>query len=306
MKTIAVVGSLVMDLVAQVDAFPLEGQTIIGGDFSSHPGGKGANQAVSAARMGAQVKMYGKVGADDYGKTFLEVLNNEGIDAAGVSVDAEAPTALGLIQINRCAENKIVVVPGANYAYSCDDLERDLEAVLNCDLVIAQLELRHEVTYALIEACDKAGVPVILNPAPAVELPVSVLSKVTYLTPNETELGILTGLPVDTREEVAAAVAKLLDMGVQTVVATMGKRGAVIGTRAGLDTVGAYTVEAIDTVAAGDAFNGALAYGVTEGMSMKAAVGFANAVGALAVTKRGAIPSLPYKKEVLEFIEKAL
>jgi ribokinase len=190
MRKIAVVGSFVMDLIAQVDEFPQEGQTVIGKGFVTLPGGKGANQAVSASRQGADVAMYGRVGDDDFGKTFLGLFESEGIDTGRVKMLKEFPTAMGLIQLNRSGENKIVVVPGANFGYELDDLIRDSEDFLKADLVLAQLELKPEVTFKLIELCFDAKVPIILNPAPATAIPDDILSKITILTPNETELEI--------------------------------------------------------------------------------------------------------------------
>ena len=304
MKQIAVVGSFVMDLIARVDAFPNDGQTIIGGAFLCLPGGKGANQAVAASRLGGNVQMFGRVGTDGYGETFLNVFKEANIDVSYVKKHAELPTAVGLIQIDNRAENRIVVIPGANYGYSETDLIADSEAIFKSDLVVTQLELRHEVTYKLIELCFEQGVPVVLNPAPAVKIPNEILKKVTYLTPNETELEILTDLKIETLDDAKIAITKLLMLGIKVVIATLGKNGALIGSSDGFRHIPGYTVEAIDTVAAGDSFNGALAVGIVEGKPMADIVAYANAVGALTVTKQGAIPSLPYAREVEAFMKR--
>lgn len=304
MKKIAVVGSFVMDLVARVEAFPKAGQTIIGEDFERHFGGKGANQAVAAARLGAEVCMFGCVGNDDYGRGFLQLFKEETIDITHVKAKEDLPTALGLIQINKHAENKIVVVPGANFGYLEADLEEDLPAILDSALVVTQLELRHDITFKLIDACYNAGVPVLLNPAPAVAIADDILSKVTYLTPNETELEILTGMTLHSLEDVKEAIKILLDLGVKHVIATLGDKGALIGSKEGFKHIEGYKVEALDTVAAGDSFNGALAHGIVLAQPLEAVVKKANAVGALTVTQKGAIPSLPHAKRVSEFIEK--
>lgn len=303
-KKIAVVGSFVMDLIAKVEAFPHAGQTIIGKAMETFPGGKGANQAVAAARLGADVQMFGKLGDDANGAEFLTLFNKEKIDVSCVQMHRELPTAMGLIQINAQAENKIVVIPGANFGYTIDDLLRDSEEFLKADLVVTQLELQHEVVFKLIELCADHNVPIILNPAPAVPLSDKILSKVSYLTPNETELEILTDMRVETLEDAKMAIDKLLKIGVKTVIATLGKNGALIGSESGFTHVPGYRVNAVDTVAAGDSFNGALAFGIVQSQSMESIVRFANAVGALTVTKQGAIPSLPTFEEVRVFTSK--
>ena len=303
MSRITVVGSFVMDLIGTVDQFPLDGQTVIGKTFNTMPGGKGANQAVSAARLGGDVSMVGRVGDDAYGKVFLELFKAEGINTDRVQALEGFPTGVGLIQINSKAENKIVVIPGANYGYTIGDLSADAHEIMKSDYVVLQLELLHEVTEKTIDLCAKAGVKVILNPAPAVPLNKEILSKVTYLTPNETELEILSGIKVNTIEDAKEAVKMLLDIGVEHVVATLGKNGALIGDKDGFRHIGGYEVEAIDTVAAGDSFNGALVTALSKGETLDDAVKYANAVGALTVTRKGAIPSLPMEKEVASFLK---
>lgn len=302
MSKISVVGSFVMDLIGTVEDFPKDGQTVIGKTFYTMPGGKGANQAVAAARLGADVAMFGRVGEDGYGDTFLKLFREEGIDVSNVKQLVEQPTALGLIQINNRAENKIVVIPGANYGYTLEDVTTDADKFLASEYVIVQLELLLDVTYAIIKRCHDAGVKVILNPAPAVPIPNEVLSMVSILTPNETELEILTGMSIGSVDDAKAAMQKLLDLGVEHVVATLGKNGALVGDSAGFDLIPGYSVDAIDTVAAGDSFNGALATGLTKGMTLREAARYANAVGALTVTKKGAIPALPNAEEVNTFI----
>lgn len=299
---VTVVGSFVMDLIGLVDEFPKDGQTVIGKGFYSLPGGKGANQAVAAARLGASVRMIGRLGADAYGDEFVRLFEREGIAIDRVRQIEGQHTALGLIQINQRAENKIVVIPGANYDYSPDDAQSDAADYLDSDFVVVQLELRNEVTYDVIRRCHAAGVPVVLNPAPAVPLPKEILACVSYLTPNETELAILSGLPTETQEEVEAAVKTLLGYGVRNIVATLGAKGALVANGEGLTYVPGYRVEAIDTVAAGDSFNGAMVARLSAGDDLIDAVRYANAVGALTVTKKGAIPSLPTAAEVRDFL----
>lgn len=301
MKKLAVVGSFVMDLITRVNEFPLEGQTLISDNFRCLPGGKGANQAMAAARLGANVMMFGKLGTDSYGDTFISVFKEAKVDISHVRQVEELPTAMGLIQINQHAENKIIVVPGANFGYTLEDLERDFEKICEADIVITQMELKPEVTFELIDRCYAKQIPVVLNPAPAADIPKKILSKVTYLTPNETELEILSGVPVYDEASAEKAIKALLEIGVGTVIATLGKKGAVIGNLSGFEYVKGYSVNAVDTVAAGDSFNGALVTRLIEGDTLSSAVAYANAVGALTVTKHGAIPSLPFSKEVEVF-----
>ena len=303
MSRITIVGSFVMDLIGTVDQFPLDGQTVIGKTFNTMPGGKGANQAVAAARLGGDVSMVGRVGDDAYGKLFLELFKAEGINTDGVKALDGLPTGVGLIQINSKAENKIVVIPGANYGYTVGDLSADVHKIITSEFVVLQLELLHEVTAKTIEICASAGVKVILNPAPAVPLNKEILSKVAYLTPNETELEILSGIKINSIEDAKKAVKVLLDIGVEHVVATLGNKGALIGDKDGFRHISGYEVQAIDTVAAGDSFNGALVTALSKGETIDDAVKYANAVGALTVTKKGAIPSLPTEKEVASFLK---
>ncbi|HYE11637.1 MAG TPA: ribokinase [Patescibacteria group bacterium] len=302
MNKITVVGSFVMDLIGTMESFPLEGQTIIGKTFKTLPGGKGANQAVAASRLGGNVEMIGMVGNDAFGDTFKKVFDEEKITINHVLTSKESPTAVGLIQINCKGENKIVVIPGANYDYTIEALQKVKDTIKSSKLVLAQLELRPEVTFALIDLCHELGVPIVLNPAPAIPIDASYLKKVTYLTPNETELEIISKMKIQSLEDTKLAIQKLLDIGVKNVIATLGSKGALIGNESGFEHVPGYTVDVVDTVAAGDAFNGAFAYGVVEGFTLNQAVRYANAVGALTVTKPGAIPSLPSKAEVDKFI----
>ncbi|MCD5414385.1 MAG: ribokinase [Clostridiales bacterium] len=303
MSKITVIGSFVMDLIGIVNEFPLAGQTVIGKSMKTFHGGKGANQAVSAARLGGKVSMVGMVGNDDYGNTFKFLLKKENIDMSCVLTSQIEPTGVGLIQVNRLGENKIVVIPGANYEYSINDLEAVKEQIKKSGIVITQLELKHEVTFRLINLCDELNVPIIVNPAPAIKIQEEYYSKITYLTPNETELGILSGISIKNMEDVKRAIKELLNRGVKNVVVTLGSKGAIIGTQGGFQYVEGFKVNVVDTVGAGDAFNGALAYGIAnKNKKLLEVVKHANAVGALSVTKRGAIPSLPTKEQVSCFV----
>ena len=241
------------------------------------------------------------LGKDENGDTFRKILKEEGIKSDNV-FSCDKPTAVAQIQINNQGQNRICVIPSANYEFSFEDLDRVDEIIRNTELLIFQLEMRLDVTKEAIKRAHKYGVKVLLNPAPAVPLDEEILGIVDYLTPNETELSILTGLPTDTDEEVIAAANKLIALGTKNIVATLGSRGAMIANANGAEIVSGYKVKAIDTVAAGDSFNGALAVALTEGKSLKEAVAFANAMGALTVQKQGAIPSLHTRKQVEAFI----
>lgn len=302
MAKITVIGSFVMDMVARLEEFPKAGQTVLGKSLGVYPGGKGANQAVAARRLGGDVEMIGCVGKDGNGKTFLDLLRREGIETSHIKESEEVPTAIAQIQIDQAGENKIVVIPSANHAFTKDDLHSLKEVFSKTELVVMQLELEYEVSLEILRVCKELKVPVILNPAPAVKLPKEILGLATYVTPNETELEILTGQKTQTEEQLYSAAEALLDMGVKTVVATLGKRGAMIATAEGKQIIEGYRVKAVDTVAAGDSFNGALAKGIADGKDLAEAIRYANAVGALTVTKQGAIPSLPTASEVQSFL----
>ena len=289
---ITVVGSFVMDMVARMERFPQAGETTIGQSVQYFPGGKGANQCIAAARLGGNVRMAGMLGDDAYGRQFHKLLDESGVDRTHVYC-CDQPTAVAQVQINAEGQNRIVVIPSANHAFGFED---------DSEMIILQLEMRLDVTMEIIRRCHGYGVPVLLNPAPAVPLDSEILGMVTYLTPNETELAILSGMPTDTLEQQIAAARHLNNLGVRTCIATLGEAGALVCTKEDCFVVPAYRVKAVDTVAAGDSFNGALAVALTEGKTMKEAVQFANAMAALTVQVAGAIPSLHTRAQVEEFI----
>ena len=301
MAKITVVGSFVMDNVAKMKKFPQEGETILGESIELFPGGKGANQCVSIARLGGDVEMVGMLGQEANGDVFKKILKAEGIESKNVFL-CEKPTAIAQVQINEKGQNRICVIPSANFEFGFEDLDKIDTVLQNTQLIVLQLEMRLDVTKELINRAHAYGVPVLLNPAPAVPLEEVVLSKIDYLTPNETELAILTNVNTDTDEGVVEAAKKLLTMGVKTVIATLGERGALIANADATKIIPGYAVKAVDTVAAGDSFNGALAVALTEGKTLEESVRFANAMGALTVQKKGAIPSLHTRLEVEKFI----
>lgn len=301
MAKITVIGSFVMDNVAKMERFPEAGESIIGTSIERFPGGKGANQCVAVARLGGDVEMVGMLGRDADGDVFRSILREEGIACEHVFA-CDTPTAIAQIQIDATGQNRICVIPSANHAFGFEELEAVDGLIKSTELLILQLELRLDVTAEIIRRAHKYGTKILLNPAPAAALDAELLGMVDYITPNETELAILTGLPTETDDQVKAAAAKLIAGGTRTVISTLGSRGALIATAEGATIVPGYRVKAVDTVAAGDSFNGAFAVALTEGKTLTEAVRFANAMGALTVQKQGAIPSLHRRDDVEAFI----
>jgi len=303
MFKVTVIGSLVMDQVIKLKKFPKEGDTLFGDEINYYLGGKGANQAYALTRLGANTEMIGMVGDDNFGKAFIETFKKAGTKVSNIMISSKIGTSIASILSNYQAENKIVVMHGANFEFNAKELKKVESVLKNSDLVITQLELKPEIEEAIIKLCAKHKVPVQLNPAPAYKLSKDVLSKVTYITPNDLELSILTGMKTDTLEYAKKAVKKLLSMGPKNVISTLGGNGAMIGDKKGVRHIPGFKVKVVDTVGAGDAFNGGFAYAISKGHNIDDAVRFANAVGGLAVTKQGAFPSMPSLKQVNELIK---
>jgi ribokinase len=299
---VAVVGSLNMDLVIRSPRIPLPGETIIGGEFHTAPGGKGANQAVAAARLGAQVSMVGRVGRDAFGSQLLENLAADGIEHNFVLEDREASTGVALIVVADDGENSIVVASGANAHLSPADVETSEAAIARADVLLLQLESPLETVTQAAQTARARGVTVILNPAPARALPGELLALVDVIIPNESETALLTGMPVENQAEAEAAAAMLRRRGVGTVILTLGERGALLSYERGTTIFPAYDVKPVDTTAAGDAFVAGLAVALAEGKSWATAVQWGNAAGALATTKLGAQPSLPTRTTVEQLL----
>ena len=298
---IVVVGSSNTDLVVRAPALPGPGETVLGSAFLVAPGGKGANQAVAAARLGARVTLVARLGADEFGDRALAAFGREGIDTTFVARDAEAASGVALIVVSESGENAIAVAPGANMRLTAADVDRAAPAIREADMLLLQLEtplptVRHAATLAM-----KAGVPVILNPAPAAPLAGELLSRVSVLTPNELEAAALTGASASGVDAARQAALRLHASGVRDVVITLGREGALMEGEAGSGHVPGCAVTAVDTTAAGDAFNGALAVALAEGASLARAVRFANRAAALSVTGPGAQPSLPTRDAVESF-----
>jgi ribokinase len=300
MPHIVVVGSLNMDLVVQVPTIPAPGETVLGENFATIPGGKGANQAVAAARLGARVSLIGRVGSDAFGEQLLANAEQEGIDVTHVGRDETAASGVAMICVDAQGQNNIAVASGANYQLTAEHVREAWAALPHVDLLVMPLETPLETIETAVSLANQSGTKVILNPAPAQKLPSHILAGVDVLVPNEPETARLTGMPISTPEETHLAARQLLSLGVSHVVLTLGSRGALVldGSTGQFSEVSPYPVTVVDTTAAGDAFVAGLAVGLAEGKSLVEAAQFANAVGALAVTKQGAQPGMPRREEV--------
>lgn len=298
---ITVLGSLNMDLVIRAPRHPLPGETLTGGPFGTFPGGKGANQAVGAARLDGQVTMIGCVGADPFGDVLIASLQADGVDTTCVGRSSEA-TGVALITVSAAGENTIVIAPGANGTVSTETVAAYREAIIGADALLLQLEVPLSAVAAAAKLAHAHGVPVILNPAPAQPLPASLLRHVTCLIPNQHEAALLTGLPTDSDEGAAAAARALQAAGVKMVIMTLGPRGALVFTDNQQIMVPSYPVQVVDTTAAGDAFVAAFAVALSEGRTPVEAARWGCAAGALACTILGAQPSLPRRAAVSALI----
>jgi ribokinase len=297
-KSIVVLGSSNTDMIVRVPRIPRPGETLLGGEFFTAAGGKGANQAVAAARAGGRVHLIARIGRDSLGRQALAGLRCDGVGVAHVVRDASAASGAALIFVAKDGENSIAVAGGANNKLSRADVNRAAGAIRSAALLVAQLETPLATVQHAARLAHKAGVPVILNPAPARALPDALLKLVSILTPNESEAELLTGIKVTTDTAAAMACAALRARGVKTVILTLGKRGAFVADGHGEQRVAAFKVKAVDTTAAGDVFNGALAVALAENQPLIEAVRFASAAAALSVTQWGAQPSAPNRARI--------
>jgi ribokinase len=302
-KPIAVVGSINLDLVASTDRIPKVGETVIGRTFTTFFGGKGANQAVAVARLGYPVSMIGNVGNDAFGIQLRNGLKDAGVDTEYVGT-VEGTSGTALIITGQNGENSIVVVPGANAHLTPKSLESAAPLLKQAGFILAQLEIPLETVEYLAEFAERYDIPFMLDPAPARELPASLLRRVSWLTPNETETRELLKANLDDNEQSANAAAdQLLSRGVKNVVLKLGSRGCVVAQGSqSKERIPAFSVNAVDTTAAGDAFNAGFAVGLISGYSASESGVFASAVAALSVTRPGAQPSMPRSDEVEEFL----
>lgn len=304
-KPVVVVGSINTDLVAVTRRIPAVGETVFGTDFQIHPGGKGANQAVAVARLGYPVRLIGRLGSDPFATQLRTHLERAGVDIAGVAT-SEGASGVAVIVVSHAGENSIVVTPGANAEVSPQDLEANIAAIRNAGIVLAQLEIPIETVEYLALICAREGVPLILDPAPARTLPAGIFKHVDWITPNQTEAAFYTADGLGGTDALAPfeIVKLILDKGGRGVVLKMGEGGVHLATATGFaESISAFTVNAIDTIAAGDAFNGGFATGLMLGKSPTESARFASAVAAISVTRSGAQPSMPAMAEVEAFLE---
>ena len=297
-RQILVVGSCNTDMVIKAAHLPRPGETILGGTFFMNPGGKGANQAVAIARLGGSVTFICKTGSDIFGHQSQQLFEEEGINTSYVFSDSGNPSGVALIPVDEKAENCIVVASGANANLLPSDLAKAEEAIELADLILMQLEVPMETVCFVADIAWQKGKKVILNPAPAHPLPADLLHHLYLITPNETEAEMITGVKITDDISAVEAARVLSGMGVQHVIITLGSKGALICSDGEAEIVPALKVEAVDTTAAGDVFNGALTVALSEGRNLKESVRFAGKASAISVTRVGAQSSAPYRNEV--------
>ncbi len=296
--SILVGGSSNTDMIVRLNRIRRPGETVSGGEFATAAGGKGANQAVAAARAGGSVTFIARVGRDVLGEQAIAGFVRDGIDVTHIVRDAHAPSGVALIFVAKDGENSIGVASGANGRLAPADVKRAAASFAKASVLVVQLETPLATVQAAAELAARAGLRSILNPAPARPLPGKLLERIGILTPNETEAELLTGVNVADDTSAARAAARLRARGVGTVIITLGARGAFVADARGERLVPGFKVKAVDTTAAGDVFNGALAVAIAEGKALPDAVRFANAAAALSVTKLGAQPSAPYRRDI--------
>ncbi len=298
MPEIVVVGSSNTDMVVKTPRFPEPGETILGGDFFMFPGGKGANQAVAAARLGGKINFICCVGDDIFGENALEGYKKEGINISGALIVKGEPSGVALITVNSEGENEIVVASGANNLLSKAHLKSVSKLLKNADIILTQLETPISIVSQLADHCREFNQRMIINPAPAQKLPNEVLKELYLITPNETETRILTGIEVTDESSAVRACKAFFNKGVKNVIITMGSKGAFFMNDDLHFAVQAQKVKAMDTTAAGDVFNGALAVCLAQNMPWKESIEFANKSAAISVTKMGAQTSAPFLNEI--------
>ena len=298
-QSIVVVGSLNMDLVMRTPRVPVGGETLNGHEFSTLPGGKGANQAVACARLGATVAMIGRVGDDGFGQNLRDGLAADGIDISGVKPVPGRVTGVAMIIVEDIGQNRIILAPGANGVLTEADIDAQADTIRDAALLVVQLEIPLPAVQRAVTIAQTAGVPVLLNPAPAAPLPEAMWAQLSFLVPNESEAALLAGFPVKSIDDAFKAARIFRQRGVACVLVTLGEQGVAVVDDAGERHIPAHVVKAVDTTAAGDTFIGGLTAGLVEGMSLDAAVSLGQRASALCVTRFGAQPSIPYRRELV-------
>ncbi len=299
MAHVVVVGSSNTDLVVKTERFPKPGETLVGGDFFLFQGGKGANQAVAAARMGAEVTFISKLGKDLFGKQTREGLEKEGISTRLVLEDAAKASGIALITVDEQGENTIVVAPGANASLSPSDIQAALPSLPNHAFILCQLEIPIDTITFLASYAQEKNKNLILNPAPAQKLPESMYDQLFLITPNETEASLLTGMPCDREDDYPKIAQWFRNKGVKQVLLTLGEKGTYFQNSTQQHRIPAQKVTAVDTTAAGDVFNGSLVVALAEGMQWKEAINLATKAASISVTRMGAQASAPFRSELV-------
>jgi len=295
---ILVIGSSNTDMVVSVESFPAPGETLLGKKFMMNPGGKGANQAVAAARLGGDVTFVAKVGNDMFGEQARQQFRNENIRTDFILTDPDNASGIALITVDQHGENTIVVAQGANAFLHVDDLKQIIQVIAACDIVLLQLEISLETVSFVLNEAKRHGKNVILNPAPAAILPDMFLDGLFMITPNKAEAELLAGVPIVDIESARTAAEVLYKKGVQNVIITLGREGALLHNRETSKHIPGIVVTVLDSTAAGDVFNGALAVALTEGKTMDQSADFANRAAALSVSRAGAQASAPFRREL--------
>ncbi len=305
---IVVVGSANMDLVCTAKRIPSPGETIWGDRFETFHGGKGANQAMAAARLGSDVRMVAKVGGDDFGRQLREGLSSASVNVEAVTTASDVASGVALISVDARGQNSIIVIPGANAELRPEDIDQCLAQIESAAILLVQLEIPMETVAYVCKRAHQAGVPVVLDPAPACPIPEEVLRCVTYLTPNETEAALLCGWTCSELdpEKAAQAAEMLLKTGPANVIVKMGERGAYLASANGVRTmIPAFKVHVVDSTAAGDAFNGGVATALRRGVALEEAIRYGTAVAAVSVQRAGAQTAMPTEQEVAALLERA-
>lgn len=295
---VLVVGSANMDLVVTADRFPLPGETIFGKEYQTFPGGKGANQAVGCAKLGSDTYFIGKFGDDDFCDALTKSMRNDGVNINNIFIDEGATTGTALITVDKDGQNEIIVISGSNMKLTPSDIESKRAVFSKVKVVLSQLEIPLDTVMKTAELSKDEGSVFILNPAPAIALPDELLNKIDYLTPNEIELELISGKKVEDDESAVIAALDLINRGVGNVIVTLGSKGSLFINKDQIKKFPAVKVHAIDTTAAGDAFNGAFAFSLARGNSAEESVEFANRVASISVTRMGAQNSMPFYNEV--------
>lgn len=301
---VVVLGSINMDLTTYVPRLPAPGETLFGSAFITVPGGKGFNQAVAAGRLGAPTQFIGRIGDDAFGKGVLELIANEPVDTSGILMDPDSGTGLAVISVDDAAENAIIVISGANMAHDGLEVARTRDALQTAKVLLLQMESPLSSSLAAAQVARELGATVILDPAPAKPLPPDAYRLANLMTPNELETEVLVGFRPTNREEAAEAAEILCERGLETAVIKLGSQGVYYQSAAESGFVEPFQVNAIDTVAAGDAFNGGLAVALSEGKPLAEAIRWGAAAGALATTKPGASSAMPTRAELEDLLKK--